>query len=50
MLSDIRKKTQTEVDFMNGYIVKMGKEKGIETPTNSLLTSLIHMKEVSNSF
>lgn len=45
MLADMRKKCRTEIDFMNGYIVKVGKEHGIPTPVNSTITSLIHMKE-----
>ena len=47
MLADIRKKNKTEIDFMNGYICKIGEKHGLSTPFNLLMTSLIHMKEQS---
>ena len=48
MLSDVRKQCKTEIDFINGYIVKMGKQFELKTPVNELMTSLIHMKEGSS--
>lgn len=35
----------TEIDYINGYISKKGKEFDISTPYNDLLTILIHSKE-----
>lgn len=35
----------TEIDFINGAIVRKGKEYGIETPYCSFLTQLVHAKE-----
>lgn len=35
----------TEIDYINGYISKKGKEFNISTPYNDLLTMLIHSKE-----
>lgn len=35
----------TEIDYINGYISKKGKEFDISTPYNDLLTMLIHSKE-----
>ena len=34
MLQDVLKKQQTEVDHLNGYVVRKGREYGIECPTN----------------
>lgn len=45
MLRDIERKRRTEVDVLNGAIVKLGKEKGIETPVNQTIMSLIHYRE-----
>ena len=45
MLQDIDKKKRTEIDFINGIIVKYGEKFSIPTPLNSLLTSLIHARE-----
>ncbi len=42
MLQDVLAKRQTEVDFMNGAIVKWGVEKnGIPTPLNKAMWALI---------
>jgi len=41
MLQDVLAKRQTEVDFMNGAIVKWGKETGIPTPLNQSVWDLI---------
>lgn len=44
-LQDIRDKRLTEIDYLNGYICKLGKEKNIDTKTNQALVHLIHAKE-----
>jgi ketopantoate reductase len=44
MLQDVRKKKRTEIDYINGAIVKEGRKKGIETPINRMLTLLIKEK------
>jgi len=41
MLQDVLAKRQTEVDFMNGAIVKWGEETGIPTPLNQAVWDLI---------
>lgn len=45
-LQDIQNRRLTEIDYINGYIVKLGNEKGIDTNTNQALVHLIHAKEV----
>lgn len=35
----------TEIDYMNGYVSRIGKEKGIDTPVNTFITELVHNKE-----
>ena len=47
-LQDIEKKRLTEVDFLNGYIVKKGKEVGVKTPLNERLVELVHEIEKGN--
>ncbi len=42
MLQDVLKEKQTEVDAINGAIVREGKALGIPTPVNLTLTSLVH--------
>ncbi len=47
MLQDVERKKKTEIDFINGIVVKYGKIVKVPTPLNSLLTSLIHGLEQS---
>ena len=38
----------TEIDYLNGQIVEYGKVFNIPTPTNALITHLIHQLEMKN--
>ena len=42
MLQDVLKERETEVDAINGAIVREGEALGIATPVNRTLTSLVH--------
>jgi 2-dehydropantoate 2-reductase len=48
MLQDVLAKRQTEVDFMNGAIVKWGEKNGIPTPLNKAVWEL--MKGLEHSW
>jgi 2-dehydropantoate 2-reductase len=48
MLQDVLAKRQTEVDFMNGAIVKWGEKNGIATPLNKAVWEL--MKGLEHSW
>ena len=45
MLQDIWKGRETEIEFLNGQIVSLGKKHGINCPLNSALVELIKAKE-----
>jgi len=47
MLQDVLRKKRTEIDFINGVVVRQGQELGIATPVNSLLTDLVKTIEAS---
>jgi 2-dehydropantoate 2-reductase len=47
MLQDIEARRQTEVDYLNGGIVRFGREYGIPAPLNAAVTALIHGLEHS---
>jgi len=47
MLQDVLKKKRTEIDFINGVIVRLGQELGIPVPVNLLLTNLVKTIESS---
>ncbi|KAI8883713.1 2-dehydropantoate 2-reductase [Backusella circina FSU 941] len=44
-VQDIRAQRLTEIDYINGYVCKRGKELGIPTPINQTLVNLVHAKE-----
>jgi len=45
MLQDLRNKKRTEIDFINGALVKEGSGAGVAMPINQALTHLIHLRE-----
>ena len=47
MLQDVLKKRPTEIDAINGYIVRQGRELGIPTPVNAHLVQQIRSIEQS---
>ena len=47
MLQDVLNKKRTEIDFINGAIVKLGQSLNIPTPINYALTNLIKTVEAS---
>lgn len=49
MLQDILNGQPTEIDFINGRVLKYAKELNIQTPINELLTQLIKGLEFSSS-
>ena len=50
MLQDILKGKKTEIDFMNGRILKYAKDLNLKTPINELLTSLVKGLEQSLNY
>ena len=49
-LQSIKRGTSTEVDYLNGEIVKMGDKMGLSTPVNSLMVGLVHQVEATGKF
>ena len=47
MLQDVMNKKKTEIDFINGAVVRQGKALGIATPVNEVLTNLVKTIETS---
>jgi 2-dehydropantoate 2-reductase len=41
MLQDVEARRQTEVDYLNGGVVRFGREHGIATPTNETIWALV---------
>jgi len=49
MLQDVLRKKRTEIDFINGVILRQAQELGIPTPVNSILVELVKTIEASYS-
>jgi len=49
MYQDIVKGKRTEIDFLNGKIVELGKKHGVPTPINETLTACIKFLEGKNA-
>ena len=47
MLQDVEARRQTEIDYLNGGIVRFGREHGVPTPTNQTVWTLIKGVEKS---
>jgi len=45
MLQSLLRKRRTEIDFINGEIVRAGEREGVETPLNSIIVSLVKAME-----
>jgi 2-dehydropantoate 2-reductase len=41
MLQDIEKGAKTEIDFINGAVVRLGEKRGVPTPVNKVLVAAI---------
>jgi 2-dehydropantoate 2-reductase len=47
MLQDVEARRATEVDYLNGGIVRFGREHGVPTPLNEAIAALIRAREAS---
>lgn len=45
MYQDMSKNRPTEVDYINGYLVKLGRKHNYEAKTHAFLTNLVHLAE-----
>lgn len=45
MVADIDRGNLTEIDQLNGEIVRLGREQGVPTPVNSKIVELVHAME-----
>jgi len=50
MYQDMSKDRNTEVDYINGYIYKLGLKHHYEAKTHDFLRNLVHLAEFSRDF
>jgi 2-dehydropantoate 2-reductase len=44
---DVARGRQSEIDFINGYVVREGERLGVPTPVNRVLHSLVKVKDAA---
>ena len=49
MGQDVTKGRPTEIDYMNGHVVKMGREAGVPTPVNSAVVEVVQEIDAGRS-
>ncbi len=47
MLQDVEARRATEIDYLNGGVVRFGREHGVPTPLNEMITALVKGLEAS---
>src|SRR5207253_5294270 len=47
MLQDVEARRQTEIDYLNGGIVRFGRDNGVATPLNAAIQALVKGVEAS---
>ncbi|MFA5145157.1 MAG: 2-dehydropantoate 2-reductase [Candidatus Omnitrophota bacterium] len=50
MLQDVLRRKRTEIDYINGVVVRLGQELGIPVPVNTILVDLVKTLESSHHF
>jgi 2-dehydropantoate 2-reductase len=49
MLQDAQKGKATEIDSINGYVIRLAKKRGIPVPINETLYSLVKSMEAPDA-
>jgi len=49
-LQSLKRKRPTEIDYLNGEVVRLGRELGVATPLNAALVEMVHQLEQSGRF
>jgi len=49
-LQSLRRHRLTEIDYLNGEIVRLGAEAGVPTPLNAIMVAMVHHVEKSGRF
>jgi 2-dehydropantoate 2-reductase len=49
-LQSLRRHRSTEIDYLNGEIVRLGTEVGVPTPLNAIVVEMVHRVEKQGRF
>jgi 2-dehydropantoate 2-reductase len=49
-LQSLQRKRPTEIDYLNGEVVRLGLEMGMATPLNAIMVEMVHQVERTGQF
>jgi len=49
-LQSLQRKRPTEIDYLNGEVVRMGRQLGVATPLNAIMVEMVHQVEQTGRF
>jgi len=49
-LQSLQRKRPTEIDYLNGEVVRLGRELGVATPLNAIMVEMVHQVEQTGRF
>jgi 2-dehydropantoate 2-reductase len=49
-LQSLQRKRPTEIDYLNGDVVRLGRELGVATPLNAIMVEMVHRVEQTGRF
>ena len=49
-LQSLQRKRPTEIDYLNGEVVRLGLELGMATPLNAIMVEMVHQVERTGQF
>jgi|PersoiStandDraft_1058852.scaffolds.fasta_scaffold04321_5 2-dehydropantoate 2-reductase len=49
-LQSLQRKRPTEIDYLNGEVVRLGRELGMATPLNAIMVEMVHQVERTGQF
>jgi 2-dehydropantoate 2-reductase len=49
-LQSLQRKRPTEIDYLNGEVVRLGRQLGVATPLNAIMVEMVHQVEQTGRF
>jgi 2-dehydropantoate 2-reductase len=49
-LQSLQRNRPTEIDYLNGEVVRLGRESGVATPLNAIIVEMVHQVEQTGQF
>jgi len=49
-LQSLQRRRPTEIDYLNGEVVRLGRQLGVATPLNAIMVEMVHQVEQTGRF